>query len=198
MNSIRSIDEKAAATLPRRHERLGLPFLLLLLYPVFDYGRPPNPMGIPMIISLLLVVAWIAIPVKKTNLQILCFWLLLGAMSIGAVIAVNNYSAFEAITAIAIILVCICIPLIHFIDSLRKIRIFVNTLILVFLYVGVWALFHGGMGPGGSAGAQDENYTSAIMSMAIPFAYFSIPLTDRRAGKIFYYSHRVALFGIWK
>lgn len=186
MNSFRLLREKTAAVLPPRHEGLGLPFLLLLLYPMFDYGRPPNPMGIPMIISLLLVVAWIVTPAKKMNLQIVCFLLLLGAMSIGVVTAVNNYSAFQAVTAMAIILLCICIPMIHFIDSLRKIRIFVNVLIVVFLYVGIWAIFHGGNGPGGSAGAQDENYTSAMMCIGIPFAYFSIPLTDRRAGKIFY------------
>jgi len=76
--------------------------------------------------------------------------------------------------------------LIHFIDSLRKIRIFVNLLIVVFLYVGVWAIFHEGFGPAGSAGAQDENYTSAMMCIGLPLAYFSIPLTDRPAVKMFY------------
>src|SRR2546430_542796 len=186
MNSFRSSRDKTAAILPPRHEGLGLPFFLLLLYPMFDYGRPPNPMGIPMIISVLLAVAWILTPAKKVNLQIVCFLLLLGAMSIGVVTAVNNYSAYQALTTMAIILLCICIPLIHFIDSLRKIRIFVNVLIVVFLYVGIWCIFHEGMGPAASAGAQDENYTSAMMCIALPLAYFSIPLTDRRAVKMFY------------
>ena len=193
MNSFRSFRDKTAAVLPSRHEGLGLPFFLLLLYPMFDYGRPPNPMGIPMIISVLLVVAWVLTPAKKVNLQIVCFLLLLGGMSIGAVTAVNNYSAYQAVTTMAIILLCICIPLIHFIDSLRKIRIFVNLLIVVFLYVGVWCIFHEGMGPAGAAGAQDENYTSAMMCIALPLAYFSIPLTDRRAVKMFY----VAALGIY-
>jgi hypothetical protein len=165
---------------------LGLPFLLLLVYPIVDYGRPPNPLHIPLIISVLLVVAWIASPAKKLNLQIVCFLLLLGVMSIGLVTAVNNYSAYQTLTAMAIILVCICIPLIHFIDSVRKIRIFVNVLIAVFLYVGVWAIFHDGNGPAGARGAQDENYTSAMMCMGLPLAYFSIPLTDRRWVKTYY------------
>jgi O-antigen ligase len=172
--------------LPPRHEGLGLPFFLLLLYPMFDYGRPPNPMGIPLIISLLLVVAWIVTPAKKMNLQIVCFLLWLGAMSIGMVTAGNNFAAYQAVKSMAIILLCVCIPLIHFIDSLRKIRIFVNLLIVVFLYVGVWAIFNGGNGPGGAAGAQDENYTAAVMCIGLPLAYFSIPLTDRRAVKMFY------------
>src|SRR5438552_1636924 len=80
MNSLLSFRDKTAAVLPPRHEGLGLPFFLLLLYPMFDYGRPPNPMGIPMIISVLLVAAWILTPAKKVNLQIVCFLLLLGAM----------------------------------------------------------------------------------------------------------------------
>jgi O-antigen ligase len=193
MNSSQLMREKAAAVLPARHKGLGLPFVLLLLYPVLDYGRPPNPVGIPAIISVLLVLAWIATPAKKLNLQIVGFLLLLGVMSIGLVTAVNNYSAYQTLTAMAIILVCICIPLIHFIDSLRKIRIFVNVLVVVFLYVGVWAIFHDGNGPAGARGAQDENYTSAMMCIGLPLAYFSIPLTDRRWIKMFY----IAALGVF-
>jgi len=143
-------------------------------------------MGIPLVISLLLLVAWIAAPAKKMNLQIVCFLLLLGAMSIGVITAANGYSAYKAVRAMAIILLCICIPLIQFVDSLKKVGIFVNVLILVFFYVGIWAIFHGGNGPAGSFGGQDQNYTSAMMCMAIPLAYFSMRLTDRRAVKLFY------------
>jgi len=143
-------------------------------------------MGIPMVISLLLLVTWIAAPAKKVNLQTVCFLLLLGAMSIGVLTAANWYSTYQAVRAMAITLLCICIPLIQFVDSLRKIRIFVNVLIVVFFYVGVWAIFHGGNGPGGSWGGQDQNYTSAMMCMAIPLAYFSIRLTDRRVVKLCY------------
>ena len=139
-----------------------------------------------MIISVLLLVSWVVTPGKKVNLQIVCLLLLLGVLSIGTIAATNTFSAFNATTAMAIILLCICIPLIRFVDSVRKIRIFVNVLILVFLYVGIWAIFHGGNGPAGSGGAQDENYTSAMMCMAAPLAYFSIPLTPRRVIKLFY------------
>lgn len=182
--SRRSAD--TAAAFSARQRGLGLPFLLLLLYPVFDYARPPNPMGIPMLISVFLAIAWIAASRKKLNLQIACFLLLLGGMGLGTLTAVNNGSAFQATSAMAIILLCICIPLIHFVDSLRKVKIYVNVLVVVFLYVGVWALFAGGNGPAGAGGAQDENYTSAMMCMAIPLAYFSIPLTTRTVAKLFY------------
>jgi probable O-glycosylation ligase (exosortase A-associated) len=165
---------------------LGLAFFLLLLYPVFDYGRPPNPMGIPMVISILLAAAWLFTPTKKVNLQIVCFLLLLAGMAIGTVGAVNYGSAYFADSAMAIILLCICIPLIHIVDSLRKVKIFVNVLVAVFLYVGLWMLISGGMGPAGARGAQDQNYASAMMCMAIPLAYFSMPLTSRHTVKLFY------------
>jgi len=139
-----------------------------------------------MIISLVLVAAWVMYPAKKMNLQIVCFLIFLGVMPIGIVTAVNYYSVYQAVTTMAVTLLCVCIPLIHVVDSLRKIRIFVNALIAAFLYVGIWAIFHGGNGPGGSAGGQDENYTSAMMCIAIPLAYFSILLTQRRPAKIFY------------
>lgn len=186
MNSFRSFRDKTASVLQSRQQSLGLPFLLLLLYPMFDYGRPSNPMGIPMIISLVLVVAWIICPAKKMNLQIVCFLILLGVMSIGMVTAVNYFSVYQALTTMTVTLLCICIPLIHVVDSLRKIRIFINALIVTFLYVGIWAISHGGNGPGGSAGGQDENYTSAMMCIAVPLAYFSILSTQRRSAKIFY------------
>jgi O-antigen ligase len=184
-SSRRSVDTADQGfSAPRRG--LGLPFLLLLLYPVFDYGRPPNPMGIPMLISLFLAAAWLAKPAKKLNLQIACFLLLLVGMGISSIAAVNYGSAYQTTLALAIILLCICIPLVHFVDSLRKVKIFVNLLVVVFLYVGTWALLTGGYGPAGSGGAQDENYTSAMMCMAIPLAYFSIPLTTRTVVKAFY------------
>jgi hypothetical protein len=172
----------ALAVLPPRREGLGLPFFLLLLYPVFDYGRPSNPMGIPMIISLLLFIAWIATPAKKVNLQIVCFLLLLGAMSIGVITATNTFAAYQSVMGMAIIFLCTCIPLIHFVDSLRKIRIFVNLLIGVFLYVGVWSIFHGGR----ATGELDENYAAAMMCIGFPLAYFLIPLTDRWTVRLFY------------
>ncbi len=171
---------------PVRPRGLGVPFFLLLLYPVFDYGRPPNPMGIPMVISIVLALAWIASPAKKANAQIVCFLLLIAALTIGSLGAVNHGSAYFAVLSMAIILLCICSPLIHFVDSLRKVKIFVNLLIAVFLYVGLWAVMSGGNGPAGSGGGQDENYTSAMMCMAIPLAYFSLPLTKSRVVKLCY------------
>ena len=143
-------------------------------------------MGIPMVISIVLTLAWILSPAKKINTHVVCFLLILAGLVIGSVGAVNHGSAYLSTSSMAIVLFCICIPLIHFVDSLRKVKIFVNVLVAVFVYVGIWAVASGGYGPGLSAGGQDENYASAMMCMAIPLAYFSVPLAKSRVVKLCY------------
>jgi O-antigen ligase len=66
------------------------------------------------------------------------------------------------------------------VNSVRKIRIWIYTFVAVAVYVGGFAALNGGYGPAGAAGGQDENYVSAMMGMAIPFAYFSIFAEKRR------------------
>jgi len=131
---------------------------------------------LPLIISALLFINWLLLPAKKWNPQIVCFLLLLGEMVVEVAIAGNTFSTFWATYGMIVILVFICIPLIHFVDSLRKITILINIYLLVFLYVGLFAVFNGGFGPAGSWGGQDENYVAAMMCMAMPLAYFSIYL----------------------
>jgi len=178
MNSVKQEYRAAKPTRPR----LGLPFLLLLAYPVLDYARPENPMGIPMVLSALLFLAWILAPRKRINADVVCFILLLGAMGIGVVTATNTYSAYLATYAMTLILLCTCMPIVQFVDSIRKTTIFVNTLVLVFVYVAIFIISSGGHGPGW----QDENYAAGMMCMAIPLAYFSIPLAERTFTRIFY------------
>jgi O-antigen ligase len=66
----------------------------------------------------------------------------------------------------------ICLPLQGLLTSLRHVRWWVNTFILVAFYVGAWAATHGGYGPAAGAG-QDENYVAALMTMGAALAYFS-------------------------
>ncbi|MGQ0665960.1 MAG: O-antigen ligase family protein [Nitrospiraceae bacterium] len=139
----------------------------------FEYGRPSNTLHIPMIVSLLLFLFWLSLPVKKWNVQIRCFLILLGVMAIEVPFAANNYHAFWTTYGMAALFLCIAIPLIHFTDSLRKLALLINTWMVVFLYVGTWAIFHEGFGPAGTDG-HDENFVGAMMTMVLPFAYFSV------------------------
>jgi O-antigen ligase len=157
-------------------EALGFFLPLILLYVFFEYGRPNDPFHLPLIISFLLTLGWLSHPVKKWNVQIVCFVLLLAVMFLDIPFAVNSFSAFWVTFTLATVLIATAIPLIHFVDSIRKFQILVNVFMLVLFYVGLYALFHSGFGPQGAAGAQDENYVASAMTMAMPFAFFSFLL----------------------
>ena len=51
--------QKPAGTAATAGERLGVPFLLMLVWLGFEYGRPSNPFGIPLLISATLLVGWL-------------------------------------------------------------------------------------------------------------------------------------------
>jgi O-antigen ligase len=157
-------------------ETVGFFLPLILLYVFLEYGRPNEPFHLPLIISFLLTVGWLAHPVKKWNVQIVCFLLLLAVMLLDIPFAVNSFSAFWTTYTMATVLIATAIPLIHFVDSIRKFQLLINVFMLVLFYVGLYAIFHGGFGPQGAAGAQDENYVASAMSMAMPFAFFSFLL----------------------
>jgi O-antigen ligase len=154
--------------------RLGLCFFGVLVWIFLEYGRPANPLMLPLVISAILFFNWLGLPAKKWNPQIVCFLLLLGEMLLTVPLANNTYSVVWTTYNMTVLLILICIPLIHFVDSLRKVTILINTYLLVFLYIGIIAMVNGGMGPARNSGGQDENYTAALMCMAMPIAYFSI------------------------
>jgi O-antigen ligase len=157
-------------------ETVGFFLPLILLYVFFEYGRPNDPFHLPLIISFFLTLGWLSHPGKKWNVQIVCFLLLLGVMLFDIFIAINTYSAVWTTYTMVTVLVATAIPLIHFVDSIRKLQLLINVFMLVIFYVGLYAIFHSGFGPQGAAGAQDENYVSAAMSMAMPFSFFSFLL----------------------
>lgn len=158
---------------------LGLPFLLLPLWLCFEFGRPPNPMGIPLLLSGALFVWW-AVTKDKQWAPYSWWWLvLLGVMVIGVPFATNSYSAFWATREMVVLFLCICLPLQAFLTNERQVRFWIYTFVLVALYVGAWAATHGGYGPAGRDGGQDENYVAALMGLAVALAYFCF-FADRR------------------
>src|SRR2546425_1803402 len=104
---------------------VGFPVLLLVLYIALEYGRPSNQMHLPMVISALLLLTWIFQPHKKWNVQINCFLIFLGVMVFDIPLAANNYWAFWTTYGMAVILLTVAIPLIHVIDSLRKLTLLI-------------------------------------------------------------------------
>lgn len=156
-------------------DRLGSPFILLLVWLGLEYGRPTHPLGIPLIISAVLFVAWLSRRDKQWGRFTPGWLVLLGVMALGIPFAVNNYSAFWAARDMAVLFLCVCLPLQAFVTSVRKIRLWLYTFLAVAVYSGGWAASHSGFGAGG----LDENYVAALMGMAVGIAYFML-FSERR------------------
>jgi O-antigen ligase len=148
-------------------------FYLLIGYLFLDLVRPSFVWHFPKMISTVLLIAWIMKPNKTWCAQIWGFMWFLGILGFDIVIATNTYDAFWTTYGMFILLGCVCISLIFFTDTIRKIQHIVNALLLIFFYIAVYAITHAGFGPAGSDGGQDENYVAAAMNLAIPLAAFS-------------------------
>ena len=162
-------------------ERLGVLFVILLVWLGFEFGRPPNAFKIPMMISIVSFAAWGVRSRKQWTPQSWGFLALLAAMAAGVPFAENTYAAYRTTTAMAVMFLCVCLPLQSLVTTVRRVRVWIYTFLAVAGYVGVFAVFHGGYGPSGAAGAQDENYVAALMGMAIPLAYFPLFVEKRPA-----------------
>ena len=72
---------------------IGFFATLIMVWIAFEYGRPPNPMSIPLVISVLLFGGWLLRRPKRWGTQLTAFVLLLVVMAIDIPLAVNTYSA---------------------------------------------------------------------------------------------------------
>lgn len=169
------------ATEERR--RGGLLFFFLLVYLVLEYARPAEMLHLPVIISVVLFLGWLARSEKKWNGQTKAFLALLALMAWGTLFAPNDYWAAMTTRTFAILFFGTCIPLMHVADSVRRLRILVVTWVGTFAYVGIYAALHDGFGPGGVDAAQDENYIGVAMSIAFAFAYFAVLAAKRGVAK---------------
>ncbi|MEQ1845705.1 MAG: hypothetical protein ABL983_09020, partial [Nitrospira sp.] len=52
----------------------SFPMVMYLVYLGMEYMRPPNPMGIPLVISIALVFVWLSQPKKIWAPQFYCFF----------------------------------------------------------------------------------------------------------------------------
>lgn len=165
----------------QKAERLGFPFILILLYLFMEYARPANPMKFPLVISVILFFSWVTLSRKNWSPQVILFVLLLSVIAVMGPVAKNNYAIFWGFQAMAVQLLCICVPIIHFVNSMRKMSIFINVLIVIYVYVAIFGILHDGTGPGGHIG--DENDLSLALNMMIPFAFVSILLSKKMPSK---------------
>jgi len=148
---------------------LGGAIILLVMYFILDYGRPVNPLGMPLMISVILFIWWVRLKGKVLVPQVYCFYLLLAVLAVMGPFAVNNFSVWIGFQNMVAWLACVAVPIMYFADSLRKIRVLVNTLILLHCYLSGYAVLHSGFGPGGHVG--DENDVALSLNVTIPLAF---------------------------
>jgi O-antigen ligase len=165
-------------------EKLGFPFVMLVIYLIMEFARPANPMKIPLVVCVLLFFYWLNLPRKRWNPQIICFLLLLCSIAVMGPFALNTFTIWSDFRLMVVQLLFFGIPLIHILANLRKLSSFVDALIMVFVYVAIYGMLHRGRGPGGHIG--DENDLALAMNMAMPFAFVSILSAKNPARKALY------------
>ncbi len=171
---------RSAGAVPRRIPKaLGFPFILLLIWLVFEFARPHIPLRIPMIVSALSLGLWIFRKDKQWAPHTWWFLVILAGLGIMTPFAANNYWAYQGLIAMTVLFFSICFTLQSVVTTVRQVKWWSYTLVLVITYVALFAMRNGGYGPAGSDGAQDENYVAAMIGMAAPFAYF-LCFVDKR------------------
>jgi O-antigen ligase len=161
-----------------REDRLGLVFFASLAWLLFDIGRPYTPPGLPLLLTGVMFLDWVFKRDKQLGPRWIWWFVLLAVIATGVLFAPNTYSAFFYTRLMGILFIGICLPMQGLLTSLRRVRWWLYSLILIAFYVGAWAATHGGYGPASSAG-QDENYVAALMTIGAALAYFCF-FTDKR------------------
>ncbi len=168
----------------QRNEPLGGAIFLLLVYLFLEYVRPANPLGVPLVISVVLFIWWMTQKRKVWAPQLVCLYLLVAAIAVMGPFAVNNFAVWIGFQSMVAWLLCISIPMAHFANSLRKIRVLINVLIALHCYLGLYALLASGRGPGGFVG--DENDVALAINTMMPLAFFMLLTTQTARGKVLY------------
>jgi len=175
----------------RQREPLGWAINLILVYLCLEYIRPAYPLGIPMIISIVLFLWWLKLKEKIWVPQVVYFYLLIAVIAVMGPFAVNNFSVWMGFESMFAWLACISIPMLHLADSVRKLRVLINTLIGLHCYLAVHALLHNGFGPGGFVG--DENDVALAINVMIPVAFCSALNAQTTRVKVLYWAATVVL-----
>jgi O-antigen ligase len=163
----------AALRIKPSDSRIGFLLPLLVLWMLFEFGRPPTPPMVPLLITIVLGVEWIIKPDKQWSKYSIWYFVLLGVIAAGALMAANNFAAYFSFRFLATVFIGVCLPTTALLRSVKQVRFWILGFVLVCVYVGGWAATHSGFGPAASNG-QDENYVATLMGLGVALAYFSI------------------------
>lgn len=97
----------------------------------------------------------------------------------------NTRTAFNMMTNIFSYAVTIILPLLAFVRTVDRLKWFLRLFVLSNTFIALWALTHGGTGPGGFI--SDENDCALVLNVAMPFAIVLANWPgDARAKRLFW------------
>ncbi|MEO7860657.1 MAG: O-antigen ligase family protein [Nitrospirales bacterium] len=175
---------------PRQAQESKTGFYLLVVYFIFEFGRPQDlipgvkviPFGTGLSVLIFLNVLMSG-KLDFSRLQTKLWLPLIAIMAIHVPIAVNNYWALMTFKNM-VLLYCVYLGIVTLIDSLEKMTTLIKMWIGIHAFLAVMGISKGGHGIGGWMG--DENDFCMVMNMAVPFGYFLMFSASGMAEKMKY------------
>ena len=166
------------------------PFSLILLYLLFEFGRPQgiipalDVLHLPGVVTIFLIFYLIRYgKFSFSDPQTKLYLLLIFFMVFHIPFALNNYWAFN-IWRTMVLLFFIYLCIISFVNTSEKYYKLIYAWIYIHIFLAIFGIFHRGRGVGGFLG--DENDFCMTINMAIPFAYFMAMGEKASSKKLFY------------
>lgn len=166
------------------------PFSIVLLYLLFEFGRPQgiipalNPLHLPAVVTIFLIFYLIRLgKVSFSDPQTKLFFLLIVFMGFHILFALNNYWAFNTWLSMALSFAAyLCI--ISFVNTPEKYYKLIYFWIYIHIFLAIFGIIKGGRGIGGFLG--DENDFCMTINMVIPFSYYMARGNNTLSKKLFY------------
>lgn len=167
-------------------------FFFALLYLVIDYGRPQDVLPIGAIRPGMIIVILLSFFILSnlnlvgkafsyTQVRLIFYFNLL--LLIHVPFATNNYWAYLAAKNMMLFIPFI-LSIVICVDSIKRLKILITTLIVLMLYMSLYSIFNKGMGTG--AYFKDENDLSLYVNTYMPFCYFLLLSAKNNYEKIFH------------
>jgi len=173
-------------------------FFFTVIYFIVDYGRPQEtlPIGamrpaliLTLVLSFYLLVNGYKDYFKYRQVRIMCLFIVLLAGYVPFVR--NQHYAFLAFKT-QLLYMPFVLSLIVCVDSVRRLRALMMVGVLLEIYIALYSMTHGWLGPGHYF--HDQNDLSLYMNMWFPISYY-LYFTERKRSVRFLYLAGVA-FGL--
>lgn len=163
--------------------------VLVVVFLILEFMRPQDsflsvlaPLKTGMLFSIVMLFVLVKnLDKLDKNVVTISYLLILVQMSIWVPFATNNFHAYQ--TTFSMVLYAINLfAIATIIDTKDKIEFMVRGWVLVVIYIALWAITHGGNGPGG--GVLDENDTCFAINSALPLCFYLAMNEDNKKKKL--------------